>query len=515
MELNLETLHKNVTGLHGEVKTWIEKRDAEIAKNGAANEATAKKLDEVGESLNAAKGELEAALKKIADDTAASLKDAGIRIDEIEKKNGRRGNVLAQEALEGSASHIAKTFITSDSFKSFRERKGNSRSTIPVLIKSFFPGANEAAIKAIQTDIITGFIQPQRIEQLPLVRRTLRIRDLFNVRKTTANSIEYVEVTGMAAAAGAVALSSLTQTGGTATATTAAAHGLSTGNLVRIAGANQAGYNGDQYITVTGATTFTFAVDSGTVSPATGTVTWLNLSNQAGGAAAVAEGGTKPETLLSFALRSATAKKIAHWTPASDEVLADDAQLQALIEDELLSGLAYKEEVDLLYGSGTGASLQGLMTHSRIQTYNWSDGETLPVPDTKIDAFRRAMTLAQIREFVPTGGVLNPQDWEDFELAKGSDGHYIWLNVQTGVGLRAFQMPIVVTSAMLVGDGLVGAFANGAQIWDREEATIEVSNSHASYFISNLLAIRAEERLMFPISRPEAFVSINFDAEPS
>ena len=67
-------------------------------------------------------------------------------------------------------------------------------------------------------------------------------------------------------------LVSLTQTAGTATATYVA-HGYIAGQYVLIAGANQAGYNGSMLIlTVPTADTFTFAVDAGTVSPATGVV---------------------------------------------------------------------------------------------------------------------------------------------------------------------------------------------------------------------------------------------------
>lgn len=72
----------------------------------------------------------------------------------------------------------------------------------------------------------------------------------------------------------AVSVSSITQTSGTATVTTAAAHGFLAGQYVTIAGANQSGYNGAvQIISVPSTTTFTYSVDSGTVSPATGTIT--------------------------------------------------------------------------------------------------------------------------------------------------------------------------------------------------------------------------------------------------
>lgn len=78
--------------------------------------------------------------------------------------------------------------------------------------------------------------------------------------------------------ASSVSISTLTSTGTapniTATATTGAAHGYSTGDRVTIAGAEQDAYNGTFTIVVTGATTFTFQVVSGTpAAAATGTLT--------------------------------------------------------------------------------------------------------------------------------------------------------------------------------------------------------------------------------------------------
>lgn len=77
-----------------------------------------------------------------------------------------------------------------------------------------------------------------------------------------------------------LAITSITQAGGTATVTTTATHSLTTGDAVTITGANQSGYNlTAATVTVTGASTFTYAVDSGTASPATGTITYTDATN--------------------------------------------------------------------------------------------------------------------------------------------------------------------------------------------------------------------------------------------
>jgi uncharacterized phage protein gp47/JayE len=65
----------------------------------------------------------------------------------------------------------------------------------------------------------------------------------------------------------------LTQVSGTATATTSSDHNLASNISVTIAGANETEYNGTFTILVTGSDTFTYSVDAGAASPATGTIT--------------------------------------------------------------------------------------------------------------------------------------------------------------------------------------------------------------------------------------------------
>ena len=70
-----------------------------------------------------------------------------------------------------------------------------------------------------------------------------------------------------------VSVSSLTRSGSTATATCAAPHGLSTGDVVLVAGAGQSDYNVEAVVTVVSGTVFTYDVANAPTSPATGTIT--------------------------------------------------------------------------------------------------------------------------------------------------------------------------------------------------------------------------------------------------
>ena len=68
---------------------------------------------------------------------------------------------------------------------------------------------------------------------------------------------------------------------------------------------------------------------------------------------------------------------------------------------------------------------------------------------------------------------------------------------------------VAVTNAIAEGTVLVGAFGTAAQLFIKGGLRrVEVSNSHADYFIKNLVAIRAEIRATLTVYRPQAFGTV-------
>lgn len=225
--------------------------------------------------------------------------------------------------------------------------------------------------------------------------------------------------------------------------------------------------------------------------------------------------GLKPHTNLQFVGEQAPVRTIAHWEAAHRNVLADEPQLRAIIDNELLYGLRLAEDFQILQGTGTGEDLLGILNNPLIQQYAWSSGATVPVDDTKGDAIRRAATLAFLAYYEPTGVVLHPNDWEDIELNKDVNGQYLMaVSMQQGAEARLWRMPVVDTPAMPEGKALVGAFGTAAQLYDREGASIRISENHEDFFVRNAIVILAEERLALAVKRPEAFVEVTFDAAP-
>ena len=69
-------------------------------------------------------------------------------------------------------------------------------------------------------------------------------------------------------------------------------------------------------------------------------------------------------------------------------------------------------------------------------------------------------------------------------------------------------MRVVVTSAITVGTALVGAFSDGAAVFRKGGLRVEATNSHGTYFASDITTVRAELRLALGVFRPSAFVAV-------
>ena len=226
--------------------------------------------------------------------------------------------------------------------------------------------------------------------------------------------------------------------------------------------------------------------------------------------------GIKPQSSFAFVGEQAPVRTLAHWEAAHRNVLADEPQLRSIIDNELMYGLRLLEDNQILNGNGSGENLLGVLQTPGIQTYAWSDGATTPVADTKADAIRRAATLSFLAYYEPSGIVLHPNDWEDIELTKDQQGQYlVAVSVAMGGEPRVWRMPVVDTPAIAEGTALVGAFGTGAQLYDREEASIRISEQHSDFFVRNAIVILAEQRLALAVKRPEAFVKVDFDGEPA
>jgi HK97 family phage major capsid protein len=218
-------------------------------------------------------------------------------------------------------------------------------------------------------------------------------------------------------------------------------------------------------------------------------------------AATVLEGAAKPKSDISFALIASAVVKIATYVKASTEILADAAMLQSYIDYRLRYMLDFAEEAQLLNGSGIGNNLNGIYTQATAYV-----APIVVLTPTRIDVLRLALLQAEIALFPPTGIVLNPADWASIELTKSSTGEYIFANPQSLAQPTLWARPVVSSLSMTLGSFLVGAFKLGAQVFDRQQANVQVATESEDDFLKNMVVILIEERLGLAVYRPQAFV---------
>lgn len=218
-------------------------------------------------------------------------------------------------------------------------------------------------------------------------------------------------------------------------------------------------------------------------------------------AALVDEGAEKPESTLAFDLETVPVCTIAHWIPATRQILADAPGLRAYIDTRLRYGLRLAEEDELLYGDDC---FDGFFEAEDVQDVETNDGSIL-------DHIRQAKLEVRNAEYAPTAIVMHPTDWANIEMLKDGVGNYRFANPVNSNRRQLWGLPVIETTAINEGNFLMGAFNMGAAIFDREQVTVRVSEHHEEFFTHNKVAILCESRMTLAIFRPEAFVIGEFD----
>jgi len=222
----------------------------------------------------------------------------------------------------------------------------------------------------------------------------------------------------------------------------------------------------------------------------TGSIEYPRQTTRTNNANTVPETTLKPESAYAFTMETVTPKVIAHWVPASRQILEDAPQLRDIIDTELRYGLELKEDAQLLAGDGTGENLSGLITNAT--PYSAPSGI---VAAQMIDQIGLGLLQTTLADFTPTGIVMHPSDWMRIRLLKDGNGDYILGDPGAAVPPVLFGLPVVATTSMTVDKWLIGDFQRAATLYDRWLPRVEVSTEHADFFVRNMVAILAEQRL--------------------
>ncbi len=241
-------------------------------------------------------------------------------------------------------------------------------------------------------------------------------------------------------------------------------------------------------------------------------VEWVEETGFTNAAAMIAEAttvanGLKPESALAYAIVQSAVRTIAHWIPATKRALADAGQLRTLVDQRLRDGVRLALESQMVTGDGTGENFLGIVNTPGIATIAVGIA-----PDTALHAALRAITAIRLAFMEPTAFVMHPNDWMDIRLMRDSSGgantgQFLYGPPSQTGPMFLWGVPVYTTPVVPEGNPIVGKM-DEAMLWVREGVTVSATDSHADFFVRNLVAILAEGRFAFGIPRPEAFAEV-------
>lgn len=232
-----------------------------------------------------------------------------------------------------------------------------------------------------------------------------------------------------------------------------------------------------------------------TVSVNSNSVTSLKENAWTNAAVEVAEAAAKPESSLTFTPYNVIIENVAHWLKISRQLLMDAPAVVSYIDTRLRDGIAQRIESQLLLGNGTTPNLSGLTDSGNFTAFTPTTGANLAESINKAKYARWA-----VGEIVDTV-IVNPTNWAALELLKDTGGAYLFGTPGTNAAMTQFGITVILSPYMTAGSFLIGNLRNSAIIYQREGTVVEMGYV-GSDFTSNLITIRAEERLGLGVERP-------------
>lgn len=240
----------------------------------------------------------------------------------------------------------------------------------------------------------------------------------------------------------------------------------------------------------------------------TDTVVYTQQTVRTSNAAETDLGVAYSESLFDFEQEEANVRDIGHFTTAHRSQIADAGQFDTLVRRQLQEDVMLRLESQMYSGAGTGVNIKGITAFSGVQSV---DRDT--TNETRIDASHRAITKVRLAFREPNAIVLHPNDYQDVVFEKDQDDRPLLSGVNFSPAgappMSLWGLPLIPSTVASEGTGLLGYWPD-ATLWMRSGVSLSVSDSHSDYFIKRQVAILAEMRAAFSVTRPDAFCKINF-----
>jgi HK97 family phage major capsid protein len=203
-------------------------------------------------------------------------------------------------------------------------------------------------------------------------------------------------------------------------------------------------------------------------------------------------------------MTDAPAQYIAGFVRISRQMLDDVPAMTSFLQARLLEKYLLAEDSQLLNGTGTAPALTGLTVNAAA----FSGAAT-------VDVEQLVQAIAQVytSDYSANGILINPTDWAAIMNTKNTNAAYSLPGstvVTTDGTLTIAGIPVFQSTAIAADKFLVGDWAMGAQIMQNQGISVQFSEMDSDNFQKNLITVRVEARIAFPIYYNSAFVYGDF-----
>ena len=241
------------------------------------------------------------------------------------------------------------------------------------------------------------------------------------------------------------------------------------------------------------------------------TIRFVKESAYTDGNAATSEGSALGQTDFNLTASTANVELIGTYLRLSKQMLDDTEQLTSYISARVPSKLMAVEDDQLLGGNGVAPNLEGLR-NSATAWSNTDSGFAAGVISNpqNIDVLITALNQIAKFNYTSDGILMHPTDFHKILALKDGDNRYLKDQVYQGLQPTFMGVPFRLSTAMAEGEFIVGNFSQAAQIWQRDNVSVEFFEQDSDNVQKNFITVRVQERLAMTTYLPNALCRGSF-----
>ena len=240
-------------------------------------------------------------------------------------------------------------------------------------------------------------------------------------------------------------------------------------------------------------------------------IKYVKESGYSNGAAAAAEGATLAQSDFDMTATDANVRKIGTYLRISDEMLADTPQITSYLSARVPAKLMEIEDDQILGGNGSAPNLDGFYNSSSDFDVS-SNGKFYQSVESanEFDVLVAALNQLQISNYKADYIMLNPTDFHKILLLKDSTNNYLKDQVYQGLQPNFLGVPIAVNNEVNPGTFFVGNFGQAAQLWVRDNVSVEFFSEDGTNVRDGFVTVRVKERVALATYLPNGIINGTF-----